>query len=395
MRQPVRRQHNVYRRIGQIVQSSAIVRNRPRAAGGGGRGRSPGIAVAVARCVSDEYAFDGAAACGQPLRFGGVPRGVDRIAEGGMGLILPCAGHAQRPASSRSRRCAHGARGRRGRRSVERSITLSQLPAPRDRTSAHLRRRGAVSPGWRWSCSTGGRWARRSSWYWPETSTGAGERREQTDELPTTPARGLRDRTAGPVRSTFPVAGAGRLLDAFSIITQICVSLDHVHRHGLVHRDVKPATFSSATTAARHCSTSASPAGGRSATRGSNEVGSGRWSTRRRSRSAAVPSIAARTSIRSAACSTSWSRAGCRFEAIRRARSPRARSARGGRAVGPERRRSGPARRSGDVDARQDACAPAGKRDGGGVALASIARRLSQRHVLSIDDAHHRFRQAG
>ena len=29
------------------------------------------------------------------------------------------------------------------------------------------------------------------------------------------------------------------------------------------------------------------------------------------------------------------------------------------------------------------------------VAPSNIARRVSQRHVLSVDEAHHRFRQAG
>ena len=80
------------------------------------------------------------------------------------------------------------------------------------------------------------------SWYWPETSTGAGERRAQTDELPDRAgARSPRSgRRSGPA-SAFPVAGGGHLAEAFSIVAQICLALDHVHRHGLVHRDVKPA----------------------------------------------------------------------------------------------------------------------------------------------------------
>ena len=78
------------------------------------------------------------------------------------------------------------------------------------------------------------------SWYWP----GDGDRRRRaapaTDELPTAPARGC---ATVPRRGAARVsrAGGGHLARAFSVLAQLCLALDHVHRHGLVHRDVKPA----------------------------------------------------------------------------------------------------------------------------------------------------------
>ena len=78
------------------------------------------------------------------------------------------------------------------------------------------------------------------SWYWPETRA-YGERRQRTDERPTAPACNLRDRGGEGARRLFPVAGGGHLVEAFSVVQQLSLALDHLHRRGLVHRDVKPA----------------------------------------------------------------------------------------------------------------------------------------------------------
>lgn len=63
-----------------------------------------------------------------------------------------------------------------------------------------------------------------------------------SDDLPTTRERRPVERRVQPVLpGPRPPAAAGRLRDVIDILAQLCRALDHVHGHGLVHRDVKPA----------------------------------------------------------------------------------------------------------------------------------------------------------
>ena len=79
------------------------------------------------------------------------------------------------------------------------------------------------------------------SWYWPETSGGRGESHLRSDELPTAPARRLQEAGTAPAGPLYRVAAGGHLVEALSVVSQLCLALDHIHTNGYVHRDIKPA----------------------------------------------------------------------------------------------------------------------------------------------------------
>lgn len=201
-----------------------------------------GIIVAVVRFVPDAAALHSVAPADladigrRPIWFG-VYRAVERIAEGGMGVIFRAEdvrdGRAVAIKTARSAREADATAIRRE------LITLSGLRHP---GIVRLHGYGVQSSG-PWialELLEGRTLADELSWYWPETR-GYGERRQRTNERPTAPACNLRDRQGESARRLFPVAGGGHLVEALSVVQQLCLALDHLHRRGLVHRDVKPA----------------------------------------------------------------------------------------------------------------------------------------------------------
>jgi serine/threonine-protein kinase len=198
-----------------------------------------GIIVAVPGGVSDAAIFHpGApAALGRPPTWFGVYRAVERIGEGGMGVIFRAEdGRDGRSVAIKIARSAREADTTAIRREI---ITLSGLRHP-----GIVRLHGyGVQSGGPWialELLEGRTLADALSSFWPETR-GYGERRQRTDERPTAPARNLRDRVGTGASRLFPIAAGGRLADTLAIVQQLCLALDHLHRRRLVHRDVKPA----------------------------------------------------------------------------------------------------------------------------------------------------------
>ena len=260
------------------------------------------------------------------------------------------------------------------RRSGGRSSPVA-APSPRDRTAAHLRRAGRALDGD--GAARGADAGRGVSWYWPETSTAPASGASRPTSCPT--HAGVRPPRPGPRRRAppFPVAGGGHLIDAFSIVAQLCLALDHLHRHGLVHRDVKPANVFLGNDG-RTTLLDFGLACAAAATR-ENEVGVGTMEYAAPEQICGGP-VDRRADIYSLGCVLyELVTGGRRFEAIRPARSPSARSSASRSRHRSERRRSGPARRPGDVDARQDAGAPAGQRDGGRLAPGRTSRGACSR----------------
>jgi len=237
-------------------------------------------------------------------------------------------------------------------------------------------------------------------WYWPETSMGADERRERTDELPTTPARGLgaparglRDRRSAPAPA-FPVAAGGHLRDVISIMAQICLALDHVHRAGLVHRDVKPANVflgdDGRTTLIDFGLACAA------ATTRENEVGVGTMEYAAPEQICGGP-VDRRADIYSL---------GCVLYELVTGRLPFSGDSANEIAERQIKREPvAPTMLSAEVPGQLDdlvmsmlAKSPAHRPDNVtevGWRLANIARRVSQRHAMSVDDTHRRFQRAG
>ena len=301
--------------IGQIVQSLARAGPERTAQ------ICSGIALLLFGCVPDaaRASADRPPLSGDADRFG-VYRAVERIAEGGMGVIFRAEDvRGGRPVAIKTARSTREADAAAIRREI---VTLSGLRHP-----GIVRLHGyGVQPAVPWialELLEGRTLADEISWYWPETSSGYGERRARTDERPTAPACNLRDRVGD--RRAPPVSRRGRRAPRRGVLAIVAAALPRA-RSPASPRPRSPRRETRQRLSAQRrphdaVRLRARLFGGRDAANsdalcrhdGVRGAGADLRRPRRSSRA---------TSIRSAACSTSWSRGGRRFAAIHRARSP-------------------------------------------------------------------------
>ena len=166
-----------------------------------------------------------------PIRFG-TYRVVERIAEGGMGLILR--GEDVRGGRQVAIKTVGSTRAVDAAAICREIATLSRLRHP---GIVRLLGHGVSNdvPWLAMELLEGRTLAEEMAWYWPD-----GEPGSASDEMPTTPFRDAADRPRGAQRPAHLIAGGGHLLDGVAFVARLCLALDYLHTNGFVHRDVKP-----------------------------------------------------------------------------------------------------------------------------------------------------------
>jgi serine/threonine protein kinase len=181
------------------------------------------------RIVSDALAAE--PAYQGPIRFGAY-RVVERIAEGGMGLILR--GQDERGGRQVAIKTVGSTRAVDAAAICREIATLSRLRHP---GIVRLLGHGVSNdvPWMAMELLEGRTLADEMACYWPD-----GEPGSASDELPTTPFRGAAEPPRSAERPAHLIAGGGHLLDGVAFVARLCLALDYLHTNGFVHRDVKP-----------------------------------------------------------------------------------------------------------------------------------------------------------